>query len=275
MRYLLFTTLVLITAVGGAVLPRPFGACVLADENPAAVKRAQAELERCVDKHVSALVTLARRLRKKDEDTAIRALQRAFSLRPGCSAAQKVARQMHLPDLEHTVFLFDGSGVAAWKDSGLPVWSMDGEWLRGDAPTGSYITWSYETFEGDYTVRMEARVAKEYDGTSVFSLGGDTTDPNTQFVIGLISGDIQVAHRPGQGKPPKVAFRSNPAEMHPPLDPTEWAWYELRFEGDRVAAYFNGTHVADASREGGTGGSVSISVQHVALMVRRVEVVRH
>ena len=69
-------------------------------------------------------------------------------------------------------------------------------------------------------------------------------------------------------------FRSRPEELRPPLEPTEWACYELQFEGDEVRAYVNGRRVVTVPREGGTGGVVSLAAQRVCVLFRRIEVVK-
>ncbi len=274
MRFLLLSLGLLAVALMVPSLDLLSGEPARADEKPAVQKRAEADLRACVDKHASALVTLAKRWRKKDPAVAIRALQRAFDLRPGCSAAEKVARQMGVPDLERTVLLFDGSGLAAWREAALPSWRMDGVCLRGDAPKDAYLTLTYERFEGDYTVRMEARVAEEYDGPSYFALGGDANDEDGRVEIGLNGGILNVSRKSGKDEPSETLYSSNPADLRPPLKPTDWAWYELRFEGNEVRAFFNGRHLIDVSRAGATGGYVTLVTQHVAFLVRRIEVVK-
>lgn len=245
-----------------------------ADEDPAVQKRARAEFQACIEKHASALVKLAKRWRKKNPAVAIRALQRAFDLQPGYPAARKVAEQMGFPDLERTVILFDGSGLAAWRDAALPTWSMDGVCFRGDAPKHAYLTLSYERFEGNYTVRMEARVAEEYEGPSYFALGGDANDEYCRVEVGLNGGLINVTRKLGKDVPSEPLYTTNPANLRPPLKPTDWARYELRFAGDEVGVYFNGRHLIDVPRAGATGGYVTLVAQHVAFLVRRLEVVK-
>lgn len=247
-----------------------------AEDDPAAVKRAQAELDACIHRHVNALVTLAKHWRKKDPAVAIRALKRAFVLQPGCAAAGKVAKQMDLPDLERTEFLFDGTNLNAWRSAELPQWRMDGGCLRGDAPDATYIAVTLDPIEGDYTVRMEARVVKEYStGGPYFAIGGDASDSHHRVEFGYYDGLLVLMRSVGKGEKPKTLHKRRPTDMRPAFKPTAWACYELRFRHDTVCAYLNGRHIADVDREGQTGGHITMVVQRIAFLVRRVEVVRH
>ena len=266
---LLLALAVLLGLVATDLLPM-----VNADGDPAAEKRAEEDLRACREKHTTSLVALARRWRRKDPVIARRALRRAFTLTPGCPAASKVAKQMGMPDLERTVFLYDGMGLGELKDADLPTWSVDGVYLRGDAPKDAYLVPSYERCEGDYTVRMEARVAIEYDGPSYLAMGGDESGADDRLELGLNGGILTVKRKPGKGKPSQTLYQSDPAQMRPPLKPSNWSCYELRFEGNHVKVYFDGRFLASVPRGGSTGGHVSLVAQHIAFQVRLLEVVK-
>ncbi len=231
--------------------------------------RAEAALGKMVKKHARSFLSLGRKWVKKDPDLAERALRAAITLDPKCTQAAELLRKMGRGG--KLTVLFDGRDVGAWHHADEPQWRVEGRELRGNCKEAAYLMRTIDTFEGSYTVKMEARyIRANSTNATLFALGGDFDDEDTRFQMGLLRGLPYFEQKsPGEDKD---LHKGGLDDVKPRLDIHKWNTYELEFRGGGVIASINGQELARGERGEERAGYISLVVQVCEFAVRRIEV---
>lgn len=229
---------------------------------------ARTQLQKITAKHAKAYLSLARKWKTKDPDLAERALRRALLLDKGNAKASEMLKAMGRWGTQ--VLLFDGNNLDQWVYADPPEWTLASRELRGNSPRHAYLVRSSEHFEGNYSLRMEAKLLEAFDGPTFFSLSGDSDGKDVRFEVGVLRGNPVLQERDQEGER-NDHFSGTADDVSPRLDPRKWNTYEIRFIDDTVTALINGQPIADADRSSLRGGFAGIVVQHCHIAIRRVE----
>jgi hypothetical protein len=230
--------------------------------------KASGALERCLSKHVRALVSLARKSKKKDPDVAERALRIVLAIDPEHKDAEPMLREMGR--WGRLVVLFSGADMAAWHHADPPQWRVEGREIRGNCKDAAYLMRTLETFEGSYSVKMEARfIRANSTSATLFAIGGDADDGEARVEMGLLRGLPYFKRKSDESS--ETLHKGSLDDVDPRLDPQEWNTYELEFTPSSVIARINDQEIARAPRGSGSGGYISMVVQECEFAIRRVE----
>ncbi len=230
-----------------------------------------AALRALVDTHVEGLVALAKKWMKKDTETAVRALRSALSLRPGHAKASVMIESLGLSAKGPPRSLFDGSSMTGWMEMGPPHWKLEGGVIIGDAKDSAYIGRSEASFEGDFDVLIEARLAASHQGAPYFALVPAYDGRDANYSLGLLKGKF-LFQEDVDADTERDFYNRNPPND---FEAEDWHVYELRFRGTRVIALVDGQQIAvDEERADPSGGGfIGLKVQDCRVEIRRVEVV--
>lgn len=232
---------------------------------------ARKELERVIAKHVTKLITIAKRYKKKDPNVAERALRAVLTLEKGNEDARKLLQEMGR--LGQEVVLFGGTDKDAWHHASEPTWRIEGQELRGKADE-AYLARTLEQFEGDYSVSMEARfIAPSEDGAPMFGIGGDATAGEVRTEFAVLRGLPRLSHK--KDSEHNVVYRGAPDDIKPRFDPKKWNTYELAFEGDYVLVRINNQLIARRDRGKLSGGYITLVVQDCEFAIRKIVAKRY
>jgi tetratricopeptide (TPR) repeat protein len=231
------------------------------------------ELRGMVDAQCAALVAFARKWAKGDADVAAKALRRVLELKPGHAQATELLESLGRSPKGEPVALFDGAGLAGWIEASLPTWSAKDGVIEAGCRDAAYICRHERHFEGDFDVRMEARLLAEYPGAVFFALCPAYDGKDQHYSFGLFRGKFLFEEDLGTDDDRTVAEVS-PANLSAKFDPKEWNVFEVRLRGKEAIALVNGEEVGrDARPEGRSGGFVGLKVQNCRVQFRKVEVV--
>jgi len=234
------------------------------------VDRSGAELRALVDAHVEELVSFARKWLKKDEDIAVRALRAALALRPGHAKAAEMIESLGLSAKGPPRELFDGETLTGWIEMGPPRWEAKDGVITGNVEDAAYIGRTLESFEGDFDVRMEARLAEEHEGAPYFALCPAFDGKDGHYSLGLLRGKV-LFQEDVAPETDREVYHANPPHD---FEPTEWHVYELRFRGSTVTAFLDGTQLAVDDKRPDTrkGGFIGLKCQDCRVEIRSVQV---
>jgi hypothetical protein len=261
----------------GRVEPPPAGLSALvtrARKRLAELETLDGELDRQIDAHVGALVAFAGRWRERDRAVAVQALEAALRLAPdhAQAAAQLEALSSGVP--ASVTSLFNGRDATGWTWLEPPMWQVRDGILAAKAVGAPYLCRTTGRTGGDFDVRMEARFVQQWGPRPTFLLCAplDAGGAGTRFGVAL---DSVVLEEVTAGGAPEVRAAKALAEVVPALDVKAWNVYELRFRGDVVSAYVQGTQLFRAQRSTGRAeGHIGLHVDCCAVEFRRVEVAR-
>lgn len=236
---------------------------------------AGAGIEKIVDRYVADLVALARKCAAKDPATAERAAKRALLLRPGDAQARDALAAVDDLPKGPPIVLFRGADLRDWEGVEFPFWGVAEGTVVGAVPHGSRQIRSRESFEGDFDLRMEARILEDTTGEdNMLALLGGYRGEYDFVGIGLINRKVYFFDRTTE-KEKRILHKVPIAEWTKPFDPTAWTVYELRFREEEITALVAGEVVgkdrrSDRRREGFAG----IYAQAGKVAFRAIEVQR-
>jgi len=235
-----------------------------------AVDRAGAELAKAVDAHANALVSFAKKWRKKDEDTAVRALRIALELRPGHGAASKLIAEMGRSARGPVKSLFNGKSLDGWIDMTPPSWEVQDGAIVGVIQDAGLIGRSAELFEGDFDVSVEMKMIEEFAGPSMFCVAPAFDGRDAHYTFGVLKGRFLFQEDLDEDSERDVA---NPSPPHS-YDEKEWHVFELRFRGTVVRALVDGQEVGvdDERPESRSGGFIGLKVQNCRAAFRNITI---
>jgi tetratricopeptide (TPR) repeat protein len=232
-----------------------------------------ADLQKVLDRWADDLVAIARKAAAKDPSTAKRAARRALELRPGDKGAAEVLEKLGESAKGPPVVLFNGKDLKNWAQAEFPYYQVVDGYLMGQVREGARHLYADYPVEGDFDIRMEARVLEEpVDGDSVMTLLLYRSGSHDYLSLGIINRKAYFMDSTSSSE--KVIFLRKPiAELKVSFDPEQWTTYEMRFRGDSVLAVVNGEVLATEKRtERMKGGFVGINVQRAKAAIRKVEV---
>ena len=234
-----------------------------------------AEIRRLVDKYADDLVALARKWAAKDPQVAKRAARRALLLRPGDAQAAEIAGKVDEAGNGPPVVLFNGVDLKNWERAEFPFWQVLNDVIVADVRDGSREMRSQQSFDGDFDVRMEARITQEKLGEdTMIALLGAYKGDNDFEGVGIINKKVYFVDRTAE-KQKRIIVKTPITEWKAPFDPLQWTKYELRFRGDKVTALINGEVVGEDERsEHRQSGFVALYAQAATVAYRNVEVQR-
>ena len=234
------------------------------------------EIDRMLGAHVDALLDLAKRWKDKDPHVAAQAVDAALRLRPGDAKAIELHEAVQRV-LGKATALFNGKDLAGWDGMSTDVWTVRNGALEGRAPKGgrtAYLPTSESSFFGSFDVLVEARM-EPGTGAPLFGLGAAMAAEYDRVFFGMVKQDLCLWDYPGTKEAKREHYARWRDNLEPPLDPTAFTVYELRFRPDKVHALVNGTEVHAYDRpKTRAGGRVALQLQDCAVVIRRVEVIR-
>lgn len=268
---------VVAASAGGAPLPPAWGElAVRAKARVAELEAAETTLGALLDRRVGALLDLATRWKEKDPDVAARALRDALRLRPMNEAAKEALRAMGGTTSSEWTTLFDGQDMAGFEDADPEAWKVAGGLMVGDVPGRTYMITSKQRLHGDFDLRMEARITKEYAAKRILFLCGAIKGPYECTQVGLLFKEMVTRETNGRNPDEaKYTYKEFLSNLPPSYDVASWLTYELQFRGEKVRFVLNGALLAETdrapNREEGTAG---IMIQDVRVEVRRFAVIQ-
>jgi tetratricopeptide (TPR) repeat protein len=221
--------------------------------------------------YVDALLDFAQRWSAKDPAAAARAAQQALALRPDDPRAAQLAEKL-APKKGDVTVLFDGASTAGWFFADAPMWTVEDGAVVGNTGANPYVMRTEKTFEGDYTVRCEAKLLTKTGEPAWFALLPCWRGPEDRYALGAMDGLLEWQDKCDKAG---VAARGITLGAMPkrPFDPTVWNTFEMRFAGDQVAAFVNGVQVGKEARpDYRRSGFVGLVVANVKAAFRKIEV---
>jgi len=242
-----------------------------ADKQLQGIEASAADLRKIVDRWADELVAVARKAAPKDPSTAKRAARRALELRPGDRGAGAVLEKLGDAARGPPVVLFNGTDLANWSKVELPYFQVEGGYLVAQVPKGSRIVYANQPVDGDFDIRMEARLLEEYEGDPLASLMLYGTGPYDYLSLGFINRKAYFLDRTSESEK-QILLRKPATELKVAFDPEHWTTYEMRFRKDSISAVVNGEVIATEIRtERRRSGFVGINVQGAKAAIRKVE----
>lgn len=235
-----------------------------------------AEIQRLVDKYADDLVALARKCAAKDPDVAEKAARRVLLLRPGDAQATELLSKVDEASKGAPITLFNGVDLKNWEQAEFPFWQVLNDVIVADVRDGSREMRSQQSFDGDFDVKMEARIGQEKLGqdTMVALLAGYKGDSDFEGV-GLINKKVYFFDRTGE-KEKRIIVKTPATEWKSTFDLAAWNTYEMRFRADKITALINGETVGEDPRtERRMAGFVALYAQAATISFRNVVVQRH
>ena len=245
---------------------------VNAEKQLKAIDASSADLQKILHRWADDLVAFARRAAPKDASTAKQAARRALELRPGDKGAAEVLEKLGESAKGPPVVLFNGMDLRNWSKAEFPDFQVEGGYLIGFVRKGSRIAYADHPVEGDFDMRMEARLLEEHEGDPLVSLVLYGTGSFDYLSLGIINRKAYFVDRTTEIEK-EILLRKPITELKKPFDPEQWTTYEMRFRGDSVLALVNGEVIATEKRsERRKSGFVGINIQGAKAAVRKVEV---
>ena len=236
---------------------------------------AGAALQKIMDGYADALVDLAQRWSAKDSGVAERALRRALAVRPGMPRALELLDKMGKSPTGETVDLFNGTDLSGWEFAHAPTTqAIDGQLVVDTRDKGITIR-SGPMFEGNFDVRMEAKVLEEYPGLSVCELLPCWKANFDHYFLGIEKDSVVFLEQLGESSKERPIWSALQKNMKKPFDAKDWHTYEVRLRGLETTALVDGEVVAkDPRPERRNGGFVGILVQNARVAIRKIQVDR-
>ena len=235
------------------------------------IEASGADLQKIVGRWADDLVAFARKSAPKDPSNAKRAARLALELRPEDKGAGAVLEKLGESAKGPPVVLFNGTDLSKWSKVEAPYFQLADGHLVCDVPKGSRIVYADQPVEGDFDIRMEARLLAENEGDPLVSLMLYGTGPFDYLSLGVLNRKAYFVDRTTESEK-QIFLRKPIAELKKPFDPEQWTTYEMRFRGDSVLALVNGELLATEPRsERRKGGFVGINVQGAKAAIRLVE----
>jgi tetratricopeptide (TPR) repeat protein len=231
-----------------------------------------ADVQKITDRWADELVAFARKVSAKDPVTAKRAARRALELRPGDKGAGEVLEKLGESAKGPPIVLFNGKDLKSWSQAEFPYFQVADGYLMGLVRQGSRLLYADHPVEGDFDIRMEARILEEYEGEPVLTLLLYRSGAYDYTALGIINRKAYFIDRTSDNEK-SVLLKKPITELKVPFDPEQWTTYEMRFRGDSVVAVVNGEVLATERRtDRMKGGFVGINMQVAKAAVRRVEI---
>lgn len=230
------------------------------------------ELDKLLGDHLDALLKFASHWKSKDPDMAARAVTQALALKPEHKQAAALLKEIGLGRDEGFEPLFDGKGLAGWAQMSAPQWVVVDGILRGTCPPETaYMGRTEKRFQGEYDLRMEARLVEKDGRVPHFGLVAGMTEEHQRVVLGWLKDAVSVLEYTGT-KDSDELFSALPRNMVPPFSVTSWNVFELRFRKDRIHAVVNGKEVHDLRRRPEReNGYVGLVLQDAKIEIKRIE----
>jgi tetratricopeptide (TPR) repeat protein len=221
--------------------------------------------------YVDALLDLAQRWSSKDATAAARAARQALAVRPDDPRATQLLEKL-APKKGDVTALFDGAGMTGWFFADAPMWTIEDGAVVGNTGAKPYVMRTEKMFDGDYTVRCEAKLIAKTGEPAWFALMPCWKGPEDRYALGSMDGKLE-----WQDKCDKIGDQARGITLgampKKPFDPTAWNTFEMRFAGDEVFAFVNGVQVAKEARpDHRRNGFVGLVVANVKAAFRKIEV---
>ncbi len=233
------------------------------------------ELRKIEDDHVAALVAFARKWRKKDTEVTEKALRQVLVIRPGHAKATDLIESMGLSAKGVARSLFDGRTLAGWTDMGFPDWQAKDGAIVAEVHDSAYMGRTDAVFEGDFDVRMEAKLIKEHTGPWLFGLCPAYDGKYSHYTLGLFRGRIlwQDDFPVEEKESDREIVDMSPSSLAKKFDKYAWNTFELRFRGGVVHALVNGEEVGQEERPAHrAGGFLGLKAQNCNVAFRAIEI---
>ncbi|MFO0934206.1 MAG: family 16 glycoside hydrolase [Planctomycetota bacterium] len=261
---------------GGATVP-PAWTEVLARAKTrlADLEASEAAFAKLLDGRVAALLELADRWREKDPDVAVKALREVLRLKPGHPGATEALQGLGGTAASEWTTIFDGADLSGFVEPDPTVWKLVNGVMVGDLTGGTYMFWTQGRSEGDFDVRMEARITKAYTARRALLLAGAVASKYQATQCGALGPELVVRETDGEmgDERSELAHRESIAALPPAYDLSDWTSYELQFRGPKVRFVLNGTLLAECPRRPNrTQGKAAIVLQDARVEVRRFQV---
>jgi hypothetical protein len=231
-----------------------------------------AKLERLVDDFTRALLKVGVQAGEADPLLARTAVERVRRLRPDHPELHGLASRLGL--LPPGEPLWNGRDGAGWSWFEAPGWTVAEQAIVGSAADVYAATRTVLSIQGDYDVRLEARVLGGGKSAVLFLQAGWTTF-RENVSLGLVGAHVLLMEGRQMGTtadPP----RGTPRKTRAPVDPEAWNRFELQFRGATVVGYVNGERVGEIVRPPRyASGHVALTVLLGRVAFRRLELVRH
>lgn len=244
---------------------------VKAEKQLKEVDASGAALQKVLDRWADELVVFARKAADKDPTTAKRAARRALELHPGHMGAGAILEKLGESAKGPPVVLFNGKDLKQWSKAEFPYFQVADGHLMAVVREGARHLYADHPVEGDFDIRMEARVLEEYEGEPLVTLLLYRSGSYDYVALGFINRKAYFIDKTSESE--KLEMLKKPiTELKVPFDPEQWTTYEMRFRGDSVLAVVNGEVIATEKRtERMKGGFVGINVQRAKAAIRKVE----
>jgi hypothetical protein len=233
-------------------------------------------LESLTRRYVDGLLALSDRWQSRDAAFAERVLRLAFEADPDHPGVRPRFATLGLPIVTEVLSLFDGKEF----DGEVPTpddesWKIEGGLLVGGLPGKCHLIKTTRVFDGDYDVRMEARIARRHGTVPKLGLAAGHTPNRAVFVFGVIQEEVLFDFENGTGGRERL-FTVLLRNAKPTFDPAAWTAYEMRLRGEEVSLLVNGNLLRKQPRPKLLrAGLAGVMVQDARVEVRRFEVVRH
>jgi tetratricopeptide (TPR) repeat protein len=235
---------------------------------------AGAALEKITDGYVAELLDLASRSLSKNPELAESLLKRVCSLRPGNAKAVDLLAKIGKTPRSETIDLFDGKDKDGWDAPDDPRWeALDGNFV-GSARGQSIHLRTVRCFDGEFDVRMEARLVEDFaDGPLLFAIRPCWKSITECYSLGVLRGRVEWWEIAEGYKDHRLVVSLAPTDLKKPFDVKQWNAYELRVRAKDVTALINGDVVATEPRPAGRkDGFVALQVQHARVAFRKVQI---
>lgn len=231
-----------------------------------------AELKKILDRYADEFGALARKWAAKDRATAELAARRVLLLRPGDAGAEEVLKQMGGAAKGPVVPLFNGTNLTNWEKGGFPQWQVQEGLVIAEASDGAYVIRSQKEFSGDFDVRCEIRMIEERGVDPLASVLATWKSDYDYYGVGLLNRKLYVHERVAESDS-RVVARVTPSEFKGNFEPLGWNQWEVRFRGNEVAVFLNGTELSREPRPAKRDkGFVALMIQVAKAAFRGVEV---
>ena len=233
---------------------------------------AGAAFQKIQDGYVDQLLDFAQRWIAKDPATAETALRRVLKMKPGHPKAVQMLEKTGRSTANEVFELFDGKTTAGWDWMDPPTWTVNDGEIIGHAQNAAYLARSQRGFEGDFTVRCEARVSDEFAQPVFFGVQIGVKGEHDYYSLGVLRGKLVFSDEQGPGKGRDIVSLL-PTDLKKPFDPKQWNTYEVRLSGGTSIAFINGDEIGREERpEWRKGGGIGLKIQNLKVAIRKIQV---
>ena len=131
-----------------------------------------------------------------------------------------VGAQSPSPDGAAPIRLFNGTNLDNWSKVEFPYFQVEGGYLVCQNHKGSRIIYADRPVEGDFDIRMEARLLEEHEGDPLLSLMLYGTGPFDYISLGFINRKAYFLDRTSESEK-QVLLKKPAAELKVPFVPEQ------------------------------------------------------